>query len=97
MKETDISTDVLETDNNISVVGNVEESNESICVDDAGQSEQTPAIDTDSLRGKESLSSLLNDSNQVKFDGDLLIQSDKVGAAAADGVYIKANLHKAHN
>ena len=44
VKETDISTDVLETDNNISVVGNVKESDESICVDDAGQSEQTPAI-----------------------------------------------------
>ena len=76
MKETDISTDVLETDNNISVVGNFEKSNEGICVDDAGQSEQTPATDTDCLRGKESVSILLNDLNQVKFDEDLQIQSD---------------------
>ena len=53
MKETDISTDVLENDNNISVVGNVEKSNESICVDDAGQSEQTPATDTDWLFERE--------------------------------------------
>ena len=44
---------MLETDN--SVVGNVGESNESICVDDAGQSEQTPMTDTDCLRrGKKS-------------------------------------------
>ena len=62
MKETDISTnvlkpnistDVLETDNNISVVGNDEDSNESICIDDAGQSEQTPATDTDWLFERE--------------------------------------------
>ena len=40
------------------------------------QNKHLQYVDTDSLRGKESLSSLLNDLNQVKFDEDLQIQSD---------------------